>query len=74
MGKTIELPEASDLPRSSHAPRNRVRKYRVVVAMRPWVFHDKFAKKPDKNTILEMLLDKLKDKKLDDHFVVVVEG
>jgi hypothetical protein len=50
------------------------RKFRVVVAMRPWVFHDEFTKKPDKNAILEMLLGKLQQKKLDDHFVVVVEG
>jgi len=50
------------------------RKFRVVVAMRPWIFNDVFAKKPDKDAILEILLDKLKDKELDDHFVVIVEG
>jgi len=49
-------------------------KYRIVIAMRPWVFHDQFPQKPDKNAILEVLLDKLQRKELDDHFVVVVEG
>lgn len=51
-----------------------LRKYRVVVAMRPWVFRDKFPRKPDKNAVLEMLLGKLQKKELDDRFVVLVEG
>jgi len=42
--------------------------------MKPWVFEDAFPKKPDKDAIIEILLDKLKDGELDDHFVVVVEG
>jgi hypothetical protein len=50
------------------------RKYRVLVAMQPWIFNDLFAKKPNKDTILEILLNKLQCKELDDHFVVVVEG
>jgi hypothetical protein len=51
-----------------------LRKYRVVVAMRPWVFRDKFPRRPDKNAVLEMLLGKLQKKELDDRFVVLVEG
>ena len=47
-------------------------RYHVVVAMRPLVFDDAFAKKPDKNSILELILDKLKDGELDNNFVVVV--
>jgi len=42
--------------------------------MKPLVFDDAFAKKPDKNSILELVLGKLKDGELDDHFVVVVEA
>ena len=49
-------------------------RYHVVVAMKPWVFDDAFAKKPDKNSILELILDKLKDGELDDKFVVVIEA
>ena len=50
------------------------KRYHVVVAMKPLVFDDAFAKKPDKNSILELVLGKLKDGELDDHFVVVVEA
>ena len=50
------------------------KRYHVVVAMKPLVFDDAFAKKPDKNSILELILDKLKDGELDDNFVVVVEA
>ena len=50
------------------------KRYHVVVAMKPWVFDDVFSKKPDKNSILEIVLDKLKDGEMDDHFVVVVEA
>ena len=46
--------------------------YHVVVAMKPWVFDDTFPRKPDKDSILELVLDKLKDGELDDNFVVVV--
>lgn len=46
---------------------------RVLVAMKPLVFHDKFTQKPGKEKILEILLDKLKDGELDSHFIVVVE-
>ena len=49
-------------------------RYHVVVAMKPLVFDDDFPEKPDKNSILEIVLDKLKDGELDDHFVVVVEA
>ena len=49
-------------------------RYHVVVAMKPLVFDDDFPKKPDKNCILEVLLDKLKDGELDDNFVVVIEA
>jgi len=48
------------------------KRYHVVVAMKPLVFDDAFAKKPDKNSILELVLDKLKDGELDNNFVVVV--
>ena len=48
--------------------------YRVLVAMNPLIFNELFAKKPDKDKILEIVLDKLKDGELDDHFVVVVEA
>ena len=48
------------------------KRYHVVVAMKPLVFDDAFAKKPDKNSILELILDKLKDGELDNNFVVVV--
>ena len=48
------------------------KRYHVVVAMKPWVFDDDFARKPDKNSILQFLLDKLKDGDLDENFVVVV--
>ena len=50
------------------------KRYHVVVAMKPWVFDDDFARKPDKNSILQFLLDKLKDGELDKNFVVVVEA
>jgi len=50
------------------------KRYHVVVAMKPWVFDDDFPEDPDKNWILEILLRKLKDGELDDHFVVVVEA
>ena len=50
------------------------KRYRVVVAMKPLVFDDNFPRKPDKNSIIEIVLDKLKDGELDDHFVVVVEA
>ena len=50
------------------------KRYHVVVAMKPLVFDDAFPKKPDKNSILELVLDKLKDGELDDNFVVVVEA
>ena len=49
-------------------------RYHVVVAMKPLVFDDAFARKPDKNSILEFLLEKLKDGELDENFVVVVEA
>ena len=49
-------------------------RYHVVVAMKPLVFDDDFSRKPDKNSILELVLGKLKDGELDDHFVVVVEA
>ena len=49
-------------------------RYHVVVAMKPLVFDDDFARKPDKNSILQFLLDKLKDGELDENFVVVVEA
>ena len=49
-------------------------RYHVVVAMKPWVFDGDFARKPDKNSILQFLLDKLKDGELDENFVVVVEA
>ena len=49
-------------------------RYHVVVAMKPLVFDDAFPKKPDKNSILELVLGKLKDGELDDNFVVVVEA
>ena len=49
-------------------------RYHVVVAMKPWVFDDDFPEKPDKNSILEFLLEKLKDGELDENFVVVVEA
>ena len=48
-------------------------RYHVVVAMKPLVFDDDFPRKPDKNSILEFLLEKLKDGELDKNFVVVVE-
>ena len=48
------------------------KRYHVVVAMKPLVFDDDFPRKPDKNSILEIVLDKLKDGELDDNFVVVV--
>ena len=47
-------------------------RYHVVVAMKPLIFDDDFPKKPDKDSILELVLDKLKDGELDDNFVVVV--
>ena len=50
------------------------KRYHVVVAMKPWVFDDAFPCKPDKNSILELVLDKLKDGELDENFVVVVEA
>ena len=50
------------------------KRYHVVVAMKPLVFDDDFARKPDKNSILQFLLDKLKDGELDKNFVVVVEA
>ena len=50
------------------------KRYHVVVAMKPLVFDDDFPKKPDKNCILEVLMDKLKDGELDVNFVVVVEA
>ena len=50
------------------------KRYHVVVAMKPLVFDDAFPKKPDKDAIIEIVLDKLKDGKLDDNFVVVVEA
>jgi hypothetical protein len=73
-GETLKLLE--DLKQKYPHPANLtdLRKYRVVVAMRPWVFRDKFPRKPDKNAVLEMLLDKLQKKELDDRFVVLVEG
>ena len=46
--------------------------YHVVVAMKPWVFDDDFPKKPNKDFILEIVLDKLKDGELNDNFVVVI--
>ena len=49
-------------------------RYHVVVAMKPLVFDDNFPRKPDKNSILELVLDKFKDGELDDNFVVVVEA
>ena len=50
-------------------------RYHVVVAMKPWVFDGDFCTgKPDKNSILQFLLDKLKDGELDENFVVVVEA
>ena len=49
-------------------------RYHVVVAMKPWVFDDAFSRKPDKDSILELVLGKLKDGELDDNFVVVVEA
>ena len=48
------------------------KRYHVVVAMKPLVFDDIFPRKPDKNSILELVLDKLKDGELADNFVVVV--
>ena len=48
-------------------------RYHVVVAMKPLVFDNDFPRKPDKNSILEIVLDKLKDGELDSNFVVVVE-
>ena len=48
--------------------------YHVVVAMKPMVFDDAFAKKPDKNKILELVRDKFEDGELDGNFVVVVEA
>ena len=50
------------------------KRYHVVVAMKPWVFDDAFSRKPDKNSILQFLLFKLKDGELDENFVVVVEA
>ena len=50
------------------------KRYHVVVAMKPLVFDDNFARKPDKDDIIEIVLDKLKDGELDDNFVVVVEA
>ena len=50
------------------------KRYHVVVAMKPLVFDNDFPRKPDKNWILKILLRKLKDGELDDHFVVVVEA
>ena len=50
------------------------KRYRVVVAMKPLVFDDDFARKPDKNSILEIVLGKLKDGELEENFVVVVEA
>jgi len=50
------------------------KRYHVVVAMKPLVFDDDFSRKPDKNSILQFLLDKLKDGELDKNFVVVVEA
>jgi len=50
------------------------KRYHVVVAMKPLVFDDDFPRKPDKNSILQFLLDKLKDGELDENFVVVVEA
>ena len=47
-------------------------RYHVVVAMKPLIFDDDFPKKLDKDSILELVLDKLKDGELDDNFVVVV--
>ena len=58
----------------SKSPHRAFERYHVVVAMKPWVFDDDFARKPDKNSILQFLLDKLKDGELDDNFVVVVEA
>ena len=58
----------------SKFPHRDFESYHVVVAMKPWVFDDDFPKKPDKNSILQFLLDKLKDGELDDNFVVVVEA
>ena len=49
--------------------KRKFNRYHVVVAMNPWVFDDDFPKKPDKNSILEVLMDKLKDGELDDNFV-----
>ena len=49
-------------------------RYHVVVAMKPLVFDDVFPEEPDKKWILEILLGKLKDGELDDHFIVVVEA
>ena len=54
--------------------KRKFNRYHVVVAMNPWVFDDDFPKKPDKNCILEVLMDKLKDGELDSNFVVVVEA
>ena len=48
--------------------------YRIVVAMKPLVFDDTFPRKPDKDDIIEIVLDKLKNGELDDNFVVVVEA
>jgi len=42
--------------------------------MKPLVFDDVFSRKPDKDSILELVLDKLKDGELDENFVVVVEA
>jgi len=50
-----------------------MRKFRVLVAMHPLVFNDFFEKKPDKEAVLEIVLDKLQRKELDEKFIVVVE-
>ena len=49
------------------------RKYRVMVAMHPWIFTDRFPRKPGRDSILELLMNKIENKELGHLFVVHVE-
>lgn len=52
----------------------QMQEYRVLIAMHPIIFYEKFMHKPNREAILELLLDRLKEKKLDDKFVIIIRA